>query len=88
MEENKNSTKNTQPAKREKKPNIFVRFGRFIKNFFRDYRSEMKKVTWMNARDVRKSTILVTAAVIAVSLVTLGVDTLFTFIITLLGGLI
>ncbi len=88
MEEKKNLVKNNQPAKREKKPNIFVRFGRFVKNFFRDYRSEMKKVTWMNARDVRKSTILVAAAVIAVSLVTLGVDTLFTFLITLLGGLI
>ena len=70
-----------------KKPNVFVRFGRFVKRFFRDYISEMKKVTWMSARDVRKGTILVAVSVVVVGLATLGIDSLFSFIIKWLGSL-
>ena len=78
--------KKVEKAK-EKKPNIFVRFGRFVKRFVRDYISEMKKVTWMSARDVRKSTILVAVSVVVVGLATLGIDSLFSFIIKWLGSL-
>ena len=78
--------KKAEKAK-EKKPNIFVRFGRFIKRFFRDYIREMKKVTWMSARDVRKSTILVAVSVVIVGVATLGIDSLFSFIIKWLGSL-
>ena len=78
--------KKAEKAK-EKKPNIFVRFGRFIQRFFRDYISEMKKVTWMSARDVRKSTILVAVSVVIVGVATLGIDSLFSFIIKWLGSL-
>ena len=52
-----------------KKPNIFVRMGRRIGKFFRDYHSEMKKVVWTSKDELRKSTkiVLVTVAAIGVA---------------------
>ena len=91
MKENQNLPEVTEEKKvekvKEKKANIFVRFGRFVKRHVRDYVSEMKKVTWMNARDLRKSTILVAVSVVIVGVATLGIDSLFSFIIKWLGSL-
>ena len=33
-------------ADKAQKPNFFVRLGRRIAKFFRDYNSERKKITW------------------------------------------
>ncbi len=90
MEENRNlpQNENSKPEKKkEKKPNVFVRMGKWISRFFRELRSEMKKVTWMPASDVRKSTLLVAASAIVVGIVVLGVDSLFNFIISALGAI-
>lgn len=96
MKENMNLPEESSPEiskeaktapKKEKKPNIFVRFFRWFPRFFREYRSEMKKVTWMSAADVRKNTFLVVVATVVVSVVVLGVDSLFNFIIQTLGSL-
>jgi preprotein translocase SecE subunit len=79
----------------EKKPNIFVRIGRAfvqicraIAKFFRDYGSEMKKVTWAPASTVRKNTIIV-AVIVAVFAVGIGIlDVAFNLGFTWLGKLI
>ncbi len=55
--------------KMEKKPNIFKRMGARIAKFWRDFRSEMKKVVWMSGSDLRKNSILVITAVIVISVV-------------------
>lgn len=44
------------------------------KGFFKDMKSELKKVVWPTTRQVINNTLLVVALVIAVSLVVLGVD--------------
>ena len=75
--------KTESKPKKAKKPGLFKRIGKF----FRECTSEMKKVTWMSARDVRKSTILVAVSVVIVGLATLGIDSLFSFIIKWLGSL-
>lgn len=88
MEENRNlPQEKAKPAKKDKKPNLFVRFFRWIVRFFRELRSEMKKVTWMPASDVRKNTLLVVVSVIVVSLAVLGVDSLFNLIVQSLGAI-
>ena len=73
--------------KANKKPNFIVRMFKGLFKFFKDTKGEMKKVTWMSARDVRKSTILVSVSVVVVGLATLGIDSLFSFIIKWLGSL-
>ena len=44
------------------------------KGFFKDMKSELKKVVWPSARQVINNTALVVALVIVVSLVVLGID--------------
>ena len=91
MKDNRNLTTDTEEKKvekvKEKKPNIFVRMGRRIKGFVRDYVSEMKKVTWMPARDVRKSTFLVCVSVVVIGIAVLAIDTVFSTAFTWLGEL-
>ena len=70
---NNKPTETTAPAsakgkdKAEKKPNIFARMGKRIAKFFRDYKSEMKKISWLSAKTVRRNTLLVLVVVIIVS---------------------
>ena len=73
--------------KASKKPNIFVRFGRWIKRFFRDYISEMKKVVWLSKKDTFKSSLLVTVTVLVTAIVIGLVDAGFSRLITLLGSI-
>lgn len=42
-----------------KKPNIFVRAGKGISRFFREYKSEVKKIVWPDFRTVVKNTVVV-----------------------------
>jgi len=44
------------------------------KGFFKDMKSELKKVVWPSTRQVINNTLLVVALVIVVSLVVLGID--------------
>ena len=43
-------------------------------NFFKDMKSELKKVVWPTKRQVINNTLLVVALVVVVSLVVLGID--------------
>ena len=70
--------------KKAKKPNIFVRAFRSLKNtfsrlakYFRDVKSEMKKVVWPGKKQIINNTIVVLVVVIAASLFILLLDMLF-----------
>ena len=87
-----NESKQTPaPAKKkdaQKKPNFFVRFGRKVKKIWGDYKSEMKKVVWMPWKDVKKNTLLVISAVLAIG-VSIGiVDFVFSEILGGIAGLV
>lgn len=63
----KKSGKDKKDAK-SKKPNIFVRMGRAIKRFTKDFKGEMKKITWPDAKTVFKGAGVVIAAVIIIGI--------------------
>ena len=52
---------------KEKKPNR-------IAKFFRDYKSELKKITWNPFKSTKASTILVIATVVALAIVIAVLD--------------
>ncbi len=59
-----------QTDKNAKKPNIFVRMGRKLKETF----SELKKVTWPTFPKVVKSTCVVLVVVVAFLVVVTGIN--------------
>ena len=69
-------------APKAKKGNIFVRMGKAIKSFVKDFRGETKKIVWPGAKEVIKSTGVVLVAVLVIGagiwivdwLLSLGVD--------------
>ena len=72
----------------EKKPNIFKRMGSRIAKFWRDFRSEMKKVVWLSKSETKKSSLLVVVTVVAIAAAIGVVDTVFSTIINFIAGLI
>ncbi len=58
----------------EKKPNFFVRAGKGISKFFRDTKSEIRKITWPTAKTTFKNTGIVLLAMLVVGLVIFGLD--------------
>ena len=71
-----------------KKPNVFVRFGRWVAKTWRVYRSEMRKVVWMPWKDVKKSSFLVIVTALAFAIAIGLVDTMLAEIIKGFAGLI
>lgn len=57
------------------KPNFFVR----IANYFKEVKSEMKKVVWPSFSKVRQNTIIVIIYVLIVGVVIWALDMLFTW---------
>ena len=76
----KEIAKKTAP-KKNNKPS----FGERIKKFFRDYGSELKKITWSSKKDVKSNTIVVLASILVVGLIIFALDMGFSALITLLG---
>ena len=70
--------------KKEKKP-AKKSFVTRIKNFFKEYRSELKKVAWYPANRVWHDTGIVVAALVVFGLLIGAMDLLFTQLILLLG---
>lgn len=58
----KSQKKDKAPAKKDKKPGVFARIGRW----FREMRSELKKVSWPSAKTTLKNVGTVIACVIVV----------------------
>ena len=69
--------KTAETKKKAKKPGLFKRMG----NFFKEYRSELKKVTWYPRKHVLRDTGIVVAA-LAICGAAIGLlDMLFSWII-------
>ena len=62
------------------KPNFFAR----IATYFKEVKSELKKVVWPTFSKVRKNTLIVIIYVLIVGLVIWGLDMLFTWGMSLL----
>lgn len=75
-EESKAAEKVAKAAKgsKNKKPNFFVRSGKGIKKFFKDFKGECKKIDWPNAQTILKSTGVVLLVVAIVSLFVFALD--------------
>ena len=73
--ENKADKKGDKKAPKEKKPNIFKRLARYL----RDCVSELKKVTWLSKKETAKSSLIVLTVVIALSVIIGVLDTAFEF---------
>lgn len=66
---------------KEKKANIFVRMGKGIKTFFKNFKGDIKKIVWPDAKTVWKNTGLVLVCVLLAGLVIFGVDFVLTEIL-------
>lgn len=86
--------KNIQSAKQtEKKPIVKpakekVPFIQRVKKFFKDYKSELKKIVWSSKDQVVKNTTVVVALVVVSGVVLVLLDLAFNMGITALGKLI
>ncbi len=67
-------------AKAEKKPGFFKK----VAAYFRDLRSEFKKVTWPTKKQVINNTIVVLVTIIIAGVVVWGLDSILTLLIRLL----
>ena len=59
-------------AEVNKKPNIFVRMGTGLSRWFREMKSELKKVVWPSGKQLVNNTVVVLVAGIIVCLFDLG----------------
>ncbi|MGN0544639.1 MAG: preprotein translocase subunit SecE [Acutalibacteraceae bacterium] len=69
-------SKNKAKAAKAKNPNgnIFVRFGKGFKKFWKDFKGETKKITWPDAKTVVKNTGVVLVCVAVVGAVIYLID--------------
>ena len=75
--------------KTEKKPGFVARmkgFGANIAKFFRDTKSELKKVVWPSKADVKTNTIVVLVTVAIAAVVMIALDAIFGGILSLIIG--
>lgn len=64
------STAKDKPAKEKaKKPNAFVRFFKRIARYFREMKSELKKVVWPSGKQLVNNTVVVLVAVLIVGII-------------------
>ena len=84
----KKSKSKSESKKSDKKPNFFVRIWNKLCKLCKDVVGEMKKVVWTPKDELKKSTKLVLATVVAVGLAIAVVDTCFSWIINSIAGLI
>ncbi len=75
--------------KTEKKPaKNKVSFGEKVKKFFRDYKSELKKIVWSTPQQTLNNTILVAVSVVVVGVCVSLLDLAFNAGLTALGRII
>ena len=79
--------------KTEKKPGFVARmkaavknFGSSVAKFFRDTKSELKKVVWPSKADVKTNTIVVLVTVAIAAVVMIALDAIFGGILGLIIG--
>jgi len=69
-------------ANETKKPGLFSRIG----NFFRESKSELKKVVWYPKKDVIRDTGIVTVSLVVTGVIIFFLDMGLMKLIALLGG--
>ena len=74
-------------AEVNKKPNIFVRRGTGLSRWFREMKSELKKVVWPSGKQLLNNTLVVLVSVLIVGIIVCLFDLLAGFGIDLLGKL-
>jgi preprotein translocase subunit SecE len=78
-DEKKTASKDSKEKKpKNKKPNIFKRFGRYLK----DCKSETKKIVWATFPSTVKNTIMVTVTIVICAAAFFGLDKFFNVLIT------
>ncbi|MBR7164590.1 MAG: preprotein translocase subunit SecE [Clostridia bacterium] len=68
----------------EKKPNFIVRAAKKIGGYFRELKSEIKKVTWPTFKQVRNNTGIVITAIILIGVFVALLDFGFEFLVNTL----
>ncbi len=81
------SVTNKKAAAISNKPNVFVRFGRWVARTFKEMGSELKKVSWPTFAKALASTGIVLVVVIVFLLILTGMDALLGFGFSSLIGL-
>ncbi|MBQ8228890.1 MAG: preprotein translocase subunit SecE [Clostridia bacterium] len=61
-------------APKVKKGNPFKRAGKAIVKFCKDFKGEIKKITWPGAKMVLKSTVVVLVSIVVIGLIVFAVD--------------
>ena len=74
-------------AETNKKPNFFVRNGKKFAKWFREMKSELKKVVWPSGKQLLNNTIIVLVAVLIVGVIVCLFDFVAGLGIDLLGKL-
>ncbi|MFU0832849.1 MAG: Protein translocase subunit SecE [Oscillospiraceae bacterium] len=67
-----------------KKGNVFVKLGKNISKFFRESKSEAKKMVWPTPQSVFKNTGVVLVTIIVIGLFVFGLDTLLVNLLSLI----
>lgn len=65
-----------------------VPFGDKVKKFFREYKSELKKIVWYSPKQTAKSTVLVVITIVIAAACIGVLDFLFSNLLTILGRII
>ena len=79
--------KPVKAAKKEKKPFFLIRFFRWVKKFFRDTVTEMKKVVWPSKKQILNNTGVVLIALAISAIFIGGLDSILGLIVRFaLGG--
>lgn len=90
--EAKKNNKADKPAKAKVSPaekigNAFKKAGKAIKEFFKNFRGECKKITWPSGKTVLNSSLVVIAVVVIVGIVIFAFDSGLSAAIDALVGL-
>ena len=77
-----------EPKKDQKADKPKVTLGARVSKFWREYKSELKKIVWFSREDTIRSTILVLVSIAVVSVVISALDLTFSSALLALGRLI
>lgn len=79
--ESTNGSNAKKPEKKaEKKPGFFARTGHTISKWFRDFKSECKKIVWPTRKQVINNTLVVIAVAVVVCILVYVMDVSFGFV--------
>jgi len=77
----------TENKLKKKPPNFFVRVGKRLGRWFREMRSELKKVVWPTPSQLINNSWVVIVSVITVGAIIAGIDFVMQTVINALAGI-